>query len=86
MKRTFKRMTIYNDVLHIAQTYMGIAAREYIDRRCRVSLEIANPNDMKKEDIERLAAGVEMSAGAYMGEEKVKKFKEEILKLKDKHQ
>jgi len=84
-KRTFKRMTLYNDILDIARTYMGIAAEEYIERRCRVSLEITKPSDVKKDEIERLAAGIEMSAGAYMSDEKVKNFKDEILKLKDKH-
>jgi len=74
---------LYQDVLAVAKTYMGFAAEEYIERRCRVSTDLKTAADLKREHIERLAAGIEMTAGAYMGEEKVKKFKEEIIKLKD---
>jgi len=76
---------VYQDILAIAKSYMGLAAEEYIERRCRVSIEINNPADIKREDIDRLAAGIEMTAGAYISEEKVKKFKDEILQLKNKH-
>ncbi|MBU1128984.1 MAG: hypothetical protein KKE01_07920 [Candidatus Omnitrophica bacterium] len=76
-------MDLYQNVLGIAKSYIGLAAGEYIERRCRVSLNLANPEDFKKTDIERLAEGIAMTAGAYMSEEKVKKFKDEILKLKE---
>ena len=76
---------IYQDVLAIAKTYMGLAAKEYIGRRCRVSLEKNDPADLQFEDIDRLAAGIELTAGAYLTEEKARRFKEDVLELKQKY-
>lgn len=75
---------LYQDLLSIVKSYMGLAADEYIERRCRVSLDITSPADLKIEDLDRLAAGIEMTAGAYMSEEKVRNFKNEVLKLAEK--
>ena len=75
---------LYQDILTIARSYMGLVAQEYIDRRCRVSLDKDNPDDIEKDDLERLASGIEMTAEAYISEEKAKKFAEEILNLAQK--
>ncbi|MFH1856760.1 MAG: hypothetical protein ABH836_06050 [Candidatus Omnitrophota bacterium] len=75
-------MTLYEEVLNIAQSYMGLAATEYLERRCRVSLGINNLENLKKEHLEKLAAAIEMTATVYISEEKVKQFKTEILALK----
>ena len=75
---------LYQDILSIAKSYMGMVAEEYIERRCRVSIGKDNPANLEREDIERLASGIEMTAGAYISEEKVEKFKEEILELSRK--
>jgi len=76
---------LYQDILNISKSYMGLAAEEYIERRCRVSLSLNSPSEIKKEHLERFAAGIEMTAGAYMKEEKAKRFKEEILALEKKN-
>ena len=43
------------------------------------------PHDHQVEDVDRLAAGIELTAGAYLTEEKARRFKEEILDLKHKY-
>ena len=78
-------LELYQDILTIAKTYMGLAAKEYIARRCRVSLEKGDPADIQVEDVDRLAAGIELTAGAYLTEEKARRFKKEILDLKHKY-
>lgn len=75
---------LYQDIITIAKSYMGLAAEEYVERRCRVSLNLNKPADLKKEHLERFAAGIEMTAGTYMKEEKGKRFMEEILALRKK--
>jgi hypothetical protein len=75
---------LYQDILSIAKSYMGVVAEEYIERRCRVSIGKDNPANLEKEDIERLASGIEMTVGAYINEEKAKKFKDEVLRLSQK--
>jgi hypothetical protein len=69
-------------VLAIAKTYMGIAADEYLKRRCTVSLQLATPGELRPEHLERLAEAVEMTAEVYLSQPKVKQFKEELLQLK----
>jgi len=75
-------MTLYEEVLSVAQSYMGLAATEYLERRCRVSLAITNLENLKKEHLDKLAAAIEMTASVYISDEKVKQFKKEILALK----
>lgn len=74
-------MALYNDVLNIAKNYLGLAAEEYIDRRCRISLNI-DAKKIEKEHLDRLADSISLSATAYINEEKVKSFVDEILALK----
>lgn len=75
-------MNVYEEVLKIAQSYMGLAAKEYLERRCRVSLGISEPGELKKEHLDKLAAAIEMTVTVYISEEKAKKFKNEVLALK----
>lgn len=74
-------MAIYNDVLKIAKNYLGLAAEEYIDRRCRISLSM-KAEDLGIENLDRLAESIGLSATAYISEDKVKAFAKEILELK----
>lgn len=74
-------MSLYDDVLRIAKEYTGIASEEYLRRRCK-SFDLLNPQQLQKEHIDRLVQGIDVTAGAYMSEERVKAFKREILKLK----
>lgn len=74
-------MALYDDVLAIARDYMGPAAQEYIDRRIRIVLRGEDPKGLPPEKLERLAAGVEMTAKFYMSEARVRQFIREILAL-----
>jgi hypothetical protein len=74
---------LYQDVLAVAKTYVGIAAEDYIKRRCSVSFGLSNPHELTKEHIDRLAESVGMTAEAYMSAEKARRFKDEILKIKE---
>jgi len=76
---------LYQSIVEIAKTYMGLIAEEYLARRCRVSLDKSDPTDLEPDDLDRLAAGIDMTAGAYISEEKAKRFKEEILRHKHKY-
>jgi hypothetical protein len=76
-------MAVYDDVLDIAKNYMGMAAEEYIARRCRVSLGV-EAKELAREHLSRLAESIEMTAGVYVGEERVKKFKNEIIAIGNK--
>ena len=35
--------SLYEEILEIARDYMGIAAEEYIERRCRIVLQGLGP-------------------------------------------
>ncbi len=72
-------MSVISEVLYIANRYMGPPAKEYIERRCRISLGMNNPEDFKKEHLEALVRGIEMTAEVYMSKEKVAQFIQEIL-------
>lgn len=76
---------LYQDIVNITKSYMGIAAEEYIKRRCTVSFNIPDPKEIKTEHLDRLAEAIGMTAEVYMNSEKVKQFKKEILQLKEKH-
>jgi len=76
-------MSLYDDILVIAKEYTGIGAEQYIRRRCK-ALDLSDPKQLQKEHIDRLAQGIDVTAGAYMSEERVKAFKKEILQLKEK--
>jgi hypothetical protein len=76
---------LYEDVLTIAKSYMGIAAEDYVSKRCRVSFNLEIPGEIKQEHLDRLAESIGMTAEVYMSGEKVRQFKSEILNLKDKH-
>jgi hypothetical protein len=76
-------MALYDDVLDIAKDYMGMAAEEYIVRRCRVGLSI-EAEKLENKHLARLAESIEMTAEVYVGTEKVRKFKNEILALAKK--
>ena len=75
--------SLYENILEIARGYMGIAAKEYIDRRCRIVSRDTNPEDIDIEKLERLVAGIDMTAKVYMSEEKAREFSQRILYLKN---
>jgi len=75
---------LYQDIVAVAKTYMGIAAEDYIRRRCTVSFGLKDPTEIEKEHLGRLAEAISMTAEVYMSSEKVRAFKESVLKLKEK--
>lgn len=73
---------LYDDILSISRTYMGIAAKDYIDRRIRIISSGTNPEEITMDRIDRLIAGIEMTAKVYLSDTKQKDFLLEIRALK----
>jgi hypothetical protein len=73
---------LYEDILAIAQEYMGIAAEDYIRRRIRIVQHGRDPETIATDRLDRLAAGIDMTAKGYMSEAKAAAFRDRILALK----
>jgi hypothetical protein len=73
---------LYEDILAIARDYMGIAAEDYIRRRIRIVLGGRDPEHIELSRLERLAAGIDMTATGYMSAAKAAAFRDAILSLK----
>lgn len=74
---------LYDQILAIARNYMGAAAEEYVRRRIRIVQRGENPETILPDRLERLAAGIDMTAKVYMSEAKVALFRDEILALRE---
>lgn len=74
--------TLYQEILAIARNYMGAAAEDYIRRRIRIVQGGKAPETIEVERLDRLAAGIDMTAKVYMSPAKAAAFREEILALK----
>jgi hypothetical protein len=77
--------TLYDDILEIARDYMGVAAEDYIQRRIRIVQRGEAPETITSDRLDRLAAGIDMTAKVYMSEAKAEAFREAILALKRRH-
>lgn len=77
--------TLFDEVMAIAQDYMGPAAEDYIRRRIRIVLRGEPEETLAADRLDRLAAGIDMTAKVYMSPSKAAAFREEILALKEKH-
>ena len=75
-------MTLYQEILAIAREYMGIAAEDYIRRRIRIVQKGRPPETITEDRLERLAAGIEMTANGYMSQSKADAFRDQILALR----
>jgi hypothetical protein len=73
---------LYDDILAVARNYMGIAAEDYIRRRIRIVQRGEDPETITLDRLDRLAAGIDMTAKLYMSDVKVRQFREDILALK----
>jgi hypothetical protein len=73
---------LYDEILGIAKEYMGIAAEDYIRRRIRIVQHGEAPETITAERIDRLVAGIDMTAKGYMSPAKVEAFRNAILELK----
>lgn len=76
-------MRLYDQIMAIARDYMGAAAEDYIRRRIRIVQRGEDPEVIDIERLDRLVAGIDMTARGYMSQRKAEKFKESILALKN---
>ncbi len=74
--------SLFDEILGVARDYMGIAAEEYVRRRLRIVLKGNAPEMVARENLDRLAAGIGMTAKVYMSEQKAAAFKDAVLALK----
>lgn len=77
--------SLYDDILAIAQEYMGIAAEDYVRRRIRIVQGGRAPETMEPERLDRLAAGIDMTARGYMSNARANAFRDRILALKKRY-
>ncbi len=75
-------MRLYDEILRIARNYMGVAAEDYVRRRIRIVQGGADPETVSVDRLERLAAGIDMTAKVYMSEEKAQRFRDDVLELR----
>jgi hypothetical protein len=73
---------LYEDILAIARDYMGAAAEDYVRRRIRIVLRGGDPETITVDRLDRLVAGIDMTAKGYMSEGKARAFREAILALR----
>lgn len=76
--------TLYDEILAIGRNYMGPAAEDYVRRRIRIVQHGKDPETIEPEKLDRLAAGIDMTAKVYMGEVRAQMFRDEVLALKKK--
>lgn len=77
--------TLFEDILSIAQDYMGPAADDYIRRRIRIVQRGEAEETIAPDKLDRLAAGIDMTAKVYMSPGRAAQFKDDVLALKEKH-
>lgn len=77
---------LYDDILAIARNYMGPAAEDYIRRRIRIVQRGESEETIEVDKLDRLAAGIDMTAKVYMSANKATAFRDEILSLKERRE
>lgn len=78
---TSDEQRIAEQVLDIAEHYLGFGARRYLDRQCR--LHLGKPlDDLRREDLDDLAMWVNNTAPLIMNKEDGEKLAKEIFELK----
>jgi hypothetical protein len=75
---------LYEQILAVARDYMGPAAEDYIRRRLRIVQHGREPETITVDRLDRLAAGIDMTAKGYMSPAKAQAFRDDILRLKSK--
>lgn len=78
--------TLFDDILAIAQDYIGPAADDYIRRRIRIVQRGEPEETVAADKLDRLAAGIDMTAKVYMSPNKAAAFRDEILSLKERRE
>lgn len=77
--------TLFDDILAIAQDYMGPAAEDYIRRRIRIVQRGEAEETIAPDKLDRLAAGIDMTAKVYMSQGRATQFRDDVLALKERH-
>jgi hypothetical protein len=78
-------VALYDDLLNIARDYMGPAAEDYIRRRIRIVQRGEPPETIGTDRLERLAAGIDMTAKVYMGPHRAAAFRDAVLRLRQRY-
>ena len=78
-------MALYDDILSIARNFMGPAAEDYVHRRIRIVQRGQEPETITPDRLERLAAGIDMTAKVYMGPVRAAAFRDAILRLRERY-
>ena len=78
-------MALYDDILAIALNYLGPAAEDYIKRRIRIVQRGEEPELIGVDRLDRLAAGIDMTAKVYMTPAKAAAFRDAVLGLKNRY-
>lgn len=68
-------------VLEVAEHYLGFAAKQYLDRQCRIHLN-KSLNEITREDLDDLAKWVSNTAPLIMDTDEGKELAEAISELK----
>ncbi|MAQ17422.1 MAG: hypothetical protein CMN30_21835 [Sandaracinus sp.] len=74
-------LSLYDRILDTAREFMGPAAEEYINRRIRIVMRGEEPETIPEDKLERLAAGIQMTAKGYMSQARAERFRQAVLDL-----
>jgi hypothetical protein len=74
---------LYDEILAVARDFMGPAAEDYVRRRIRIVQQGRDPETITKDKLERLAAGIDMTAKGYMTPARAAAFRKAILDLRN---
>lgn len=74
--------TLYEEILAVARDFMGPAAEDYVRRRIRIVQQGRDPETITDDKLERLAAGIDMTAKGYMTPARARAFRDAVLALK----
>ena len=75
--------TLYEEIVAVARDFMGPAAEDYVRRRIRIVQQGRDPETITADKLERLAAGIDMTAKGYMTAARAAAFRDAVLRLKN---
>ncbi len=75
-------MALYDEVVDLARTYMGPAAKKFIDRQIRAHLEIEGA-ELTFSDIDELAEWCYTSSKFLMNEYKAQEFSSAVRSIRN---
>lgn len=75
-------MALYDDVVGLAKTYMGPAAKKFVDRQISGHLDIGDGSQLAASHVDELAKWCFTSGKLLMGEAKAQEFNDKVKALK----